>query len=248
MLFFLYPAPIGHPSLVSTNRPIPTPASGHGSIPPRGQRPVPSGAISHNLLEASLFNNLPTHHSGHTHPLTTPVTGQQPHPTPIQQQQAAIKQQQQRTLALQQQQYQQAAQMTAFQQQAMLLYQQQMYTQQQHQKQRSSNTQTTQQQSSYYVPSTVSGSGAYLNKMAKDMPPVYSYFGGWFPAAYAWGMPTPLTVNTASMSAGRLPTSSSQSVSGNTGTRVPVYGSQSQHKPPVQHQSLEQKFQTMQLK
>lgn len=232
--------------MVSTNRPTPNPTSGHGAVPPRSQRPVPAGAISHNLLEASLFNTPQTHHLGHSHPLTTPVTGQQPHPPPIQQQQAAMKQQQ-RTLALQQQQYQQAAQMTAFQQQAMLLYQQQMYTQQQHQKQRSSNTQTTQQQSSYYAPSTVSGSGTYLNKMAKDMP-VYSYLGGWFPTAYAWGMPTPLTVNTASMSASRLPTSSSQSVSGSTGTRVPVYGSQSQHKPPVQHQSLEQKFQTMQMK
>lgn len=232
--------------MVSTNRPIPTSALGHGPVPPRGQRPVPTGAIPHNLLETSLFNTPPTHHSGHTYPLTTSVTGQQPHPTPVQQQQAAIKQQQ-RTLALQQQKYQQAAQMTAFQQQAMLLYQQQMYSQQQHQKQRSSNTQTTQQQSSYYVPSTVSGSGTYLNKMAKDMP-VYSYFGGWFPTAYAWGIPTPLTVNTASMSASRLPTSSSQSVSGVTGTRVPVYGSQSQHKPPVQNQSLEQKFQTMQMK
>ena len=81
-------------------------------------RPVPAGAIPHNLLEASLFNT------------NTPTVQQQQ----LIQQQQALKQQ--RTLALQQQQrYQKQAQLSALQQQ-FLLYQQHVLSAQQKQQHR----------------------------------------------------------------------------------------------------------------
>lgn len=188
--------------------------SNHRPIPPGqrpmsstvGTKPVPAGAIPHNILEASLFNS-----SQQQQQATPPLSLQQQQVLKQQQQQ------QQRTIALQQR-YQKHAAL----QQQLLLYQQQVFNAQQKQKQQ-------QRMAGYPSSSQQYNAG----KQHKDVP-MYSYFGGWYPA-YAWGLPTPLTVNTSSLSQG-----------GRKPPQLAGRGGVSSNQIPPQ--PLEQKIQNMSLK